>query len=601
MLFLANKNQFLVKHGIFLELIRWEFLSSSFSETRKQDDFNKALEESEIFTCLIFDRIGRYTREEFEKAYQNYKEGKNPKKFYLYFKTLPKGKKEVAFEVYEFRKIIEKEEQIYREYNNPDQLKVFLNQNLDNDLPEILKEALLENIYGPEPKTMTQFIPDNVLDNLDDADRLLSRNLTEEALKIYSDVLRQVNKHTHPETYGRVLSGSAMCHFNRSDYLDQEINLQKAQFMYEESLELLDPVKQKREYLDALEQLSQIHINLSFIRNKIPNLHQAIELAEKITHSPYAELFQEIVSVSYYRIANCYEDLMRSETNTGYLDIIQQNYDKALKLINPETSGAKFYHILSAYGGSFINAQIFFSDTDKRLEMLQKGIDTCRKVLDNHSPDEDLINYSSTLSHMSHAYSYRGKILNSFEDYLKALEYSKKEVTILKNFTHHAHFLTGLSNQCIILMSLFNITNDKQYLDDSKENCQIALQTITMESHPHRYARFHANIGLNFLTEAKLYKEEPSHQIDLFHQALEEFTISSVILTKANSLFDFKWLQHYRAKCYYQLGELENKEYNWKQGIEIIDEIIACYDEKTPRDSIYNVVTDLKNKMITPV
>ena len=134
MLFLANKNQFLVKHGIFLELVRWEFLSSSFSETRKQDDFNKVLDESEIFTCLIFDRIGQYTREEFDKAYQNYKQGKNPKKFYLYFKTLPKGKREEAVEVYELRKAIEKDEQIYREYKNPDQLKLFLNQNLDEDL-----------------------------------------------------------------------------------------------------------------------------------------------------------------------------------------------------------------------------------------------------------------------------------------------------------------------------------------------------------------------------------------------------------------------------------------------------------------------------------
>jgi hypothetical protein len=41
---------------------------------------------------------------------------------------------------------------------------------------------------------VTETIPDYILDNLDEADKLLNKNLTEEALEIYQDTLKQVNK-----------------------------------------------------------------------------------------------------------------------------------------------------------------------------------------------------------------------------------------------------------------------------------------------------------------------------------------------------------------------------------------------------------------------
>jgi tetratricopeptide (TPR) repeat protein len=282
MLFLANKNQFLVKHGIFLELVRWEFLSSSFSETRKQDDFNKALEESEIFTCLIFDRIGQYTREEFDKAYQNYKQGKNPKKFYLYFKTLSKNKKEEAIDVYEFRKAIEKDEQIYREYKNPDQLKLFINENLDLDLPEILKQFIQYSITNLDSVPETQNVPEYILDNLDDADKMLNKKLTRNAKEIYEESLKQISKHTQRFLYAKVKRNLAKCNIDLACERDDEENqIQKAIVYLEEVLQIFDPSIHSEELAQTYIHIGEGYNWLAFFREKKENIFKAIEATKK--------------------------------------------------------------------------------------------------------------------------------------------------------------------------------------------------------------------------------------------------------------------------------------------------------------------------------
>ena len=488
MLFLANKNQFLVKHGIFLELVRWEFLSSSFSETRKQDDFNKELEESEIFTCLIFDRIGQYTKEKFDKAYQNYKQGKNPRKFYLYFKTLPKNKQEEAIEVYELRQAIEKDEQIYREYKNPDQLKLFLNQNLDEDLPGMLKEALLQNIYGPETKSVTETIPDYILDNLDEADKLLNKNLTEEALEIYQDTLKQVNKKTDPITYCRIQLGIGVCYINLSYLEDQEKNLTKAMTKFEGILEIADPQQDKQTYLSALLRLSSAYFSMSGFRDRKKNLFQAIELSEKILAFPEEAESRYLFFDANRIMGSCYVEIMTLESQKDLFEKAQTHLNKAITYLDKQRDYSEYAEILTEIAKSYDTLALIEADKEKMISHLQESIRYSEEALSIDTIEKDAFLYVSILNNISSSYFNLCKIHPSVENMLKALEYNKKELNVLADYQNSISYLTALSNNSMILMGLFDNTKDVNYLDDAIKVSQKGLEKATLQTQPIRYS-----------------------------------------------------------------------------------------------------------------
>ncbi|MBL4772719.1 MAG: hypothetical protein JKX98_03695, partial [Alcanivoracaceae bacterium] len=50
----------------------WEDLSSQMSKTRLQDDYNKKIEESDLFVLLAYSKVGTFTEEEFDTAYASF-------------------------------------------------------------------------------------------------------------------------------------------------------------------------------------------------------------------------------------------------------------------------------------------------------------------------------------------------------------------------------------------------------------------------------------------------------------------------------------------------------------------------------------------------
>ena len=76
------------KKNIFLELILCEDFIDAMSSTRLQDEYNIAVENSHIFISLFHTKVGQYTEEEFEKAFESFQENGFPK-IYTYFKDKP--------------------------------------------------------------------------------------------------------------------------------------------------------------------------------------------------------------------------------------------------------------------------------------------------------------------------------------------------------------------------------------------------------------------------------------------------------------------------------------------------------------------------------
>jgi hypothetical protein len=86
--FIGRKNKTLHKHGRFIKLEIWEDFIDTMSRTRLQDEYNKAVRDSDIFVMLFFTKVGQFTREEFEAAFGKFKQSGKPL-IYTWFKKAP--------------------------------------------------------------------------------------------------------------------------------------------------------------------------------------------------------------------------------------------------------------------------------------------------------------------------------------------------------------------------------------------------------------------------------------------------------------------------------------------------------------------------------
>ena len=80
-----RRNKQWIDEGVFLELVVWEDFLDAVSKTRLQDDYNEAIRQCDIFVMLFSTKVGPYTQEEFETAFQQFKTMSKPLIF-VYFK-----------------------------------------------------------------------------------------------------------------------------------------------------------------------------------------------------------------------------------------------------------------------------------------------------------------------------------------------------------------------------------------------------------------------------------------------------------------------------------------------------------------------------------
>ena len=85
-LYMRHRNDELRKQAVYLQIVRWENFLDAMSDTRLQDEYNKAVQECDVFVALFFTKAGKFTDEEFEVAWGQFKASGKPRVF-TYFKT----------------------------------------------------------------------------------------------------------------------------------------------------------------------------------------------------------------------------------------------------------------------------------------------------------------------------------------------------------------------------------------------------------------------------------------------------------------------------------------------------------------------------------
>ncbi len=86
--FIRNiSDQFEEKYDVKIQPLLCENFDDAYSKTRKQEEYNEKIRNSELCFFIFFTRVGEYTREEFEVARKKFEESGKPK-IYTYFKII---------------------------------------------------------------------------------------------------------------------------------------------------------------------------------------------------------------------------------------------------------------------------------------------------------------------------------------------------------------------------------------------------------------------------------------------------------------------------------------------------------------------------------
>lgn len=132
-IFINRKNKSWVKKGVFLELIIWEDFLDAVSQSRLQDEYNAAIKSCDLFVMLFFTKVGKYTEEEFETAFGQFKQTNKPFIF-TYFKDAPISVSDITediFSLIQFKKKLGELGHFYTVYESIYELLLKFWQQLD--------------------------------------------------------------------------------------------------------------------------------------------------------------------------------------------------------------------------------------------------------------------------------------------------------------------------------------------------------------------------------------------------------------------------------------------------------------------------------------
>lgn len=149
-IFIYRKCKAWFDKGIFLHLDIWEDFLDAMSAGGLQSEYNKAVKACDIFVLLAFNKVGKYTAEEFGKAFGQFSETTKPFIF-TYFKTPPTTtSREDLNSLWAFEDKLKELNHYKTEYRNIEGLR----EHFGNQLEKLAATGFIELKPATEPSAV---------------------------------------------------------------------------------------------------------------------------------------------------------------------------------------------------------------------------------------------------------------------------------------------------------------------------------------------------------------------------------------------------------------------------------------------------------------
>lgn len=140
---IARLNQQWRARDYVFDLVVWENFIDAMSPEGLQEQYNKAVTDSDIFVMLFFTKVGLYTKQEFEVAFREMKTGTGPR-IYTYFRNdhILTGRIDESIKsLLDFKLLLKQKKHYVTMYSNSDDLKFQFSQQLEKLYGEAGVEA----------------------------------------------------------------------------------------------------------------------------------------------------------------------------------------------------------------------------------------------------------------------------------------------------------------------------------------------------------------------------------------------------------------------------------------------------------------------------
>ena len=120
-LIIQRKNHSLVDRQMYFEVVRWEEMLQSYGVDGVQNRFSAKIPECQVMIVLFHKKVGEFTKEEFDIAYNNFQSGLNPRFIFVYFKDEDLSIKEInpgILKIYQMREQIKDHKQMFIDFKD---------------------------------------------------------------------------------------------------------------------------------------------------------------------------------------------------------------------------------------------------------------------------------------------------------------------------------------------------------------------------------------------------------------------------------------------------------------------------------------------------
>lgn len=145
--FIGRCNKNFIRQNVFLELTIWEDFIDAMAQTRLQDKYNQAIKACDVFVMLYCTKVGKYTEEEFDTAFEHHRITQKPL-IYTYFKDSKQSLSAISLDdftsLWAFQHKLQTLGHFYTPYTSIDGLLLHFRQQLD-----MLKDAGVIPLHVP--------------------------------------------------------------------------------------------------------------------------------------------------------------------------------------------------------------------------------------------------------------------------------------------------------------------------------------------------------------------------------------------------------------------------------------------------------------------
>ncbi len=393
---------------------------------------------------------------------------------------------------------------------------------------------------------------ERIVQRLDEADKMIKRNLYKDALEILKEKeLKNISSKKEPELYARFKKIEGVAYLNLANGKHAEDYLKKAQLCIEETLPIYVVEKKPLEYSKAQLNLSTIFLELAvrdletYVGKAISACNEALKVYEK----------------NYNREGLCkvYLNLSVAQIYLSNIRNKKENLESAMKLFKKVSrnedlkrcsNDCKFWNNIGAAYYYISKSREKKKNLELAIKNLEKGLENC-----NIEKEPENYNYAALCKNLGAAYMELATISDKEENLERAMQMFEISKNIWTKKKYPSEW-TGVQNnlQNLYMMQTGTMETKKKILRESIAFFEKALSIPTLEAPPRSYADLENNLGNTYKDLAQFENKDKN-----LNEALKAYQKALHVRKKENYPLDWAMIQNNIGIIYLYLAEAKDE------------------------------------------